>query len=244
MPGLLMKAEFISTVTAEIADSDIKIRRGLEQREEGNSVIHGEEVIILFRDGHMRDYKRFHDDADINISIGISTSGKTFAYSLGLMQVQLGKVLPVKNKIILPITKIEDYFSITANVIQQSKLKQAQEKISQLLGTANTIVGNIPAIAIAGSAAVGIIGNIINLIVALSPESALISEERVYMVDDSRYPNIGLEYLRFGRFDLFEDNYYYKDGRYYNQQNDRPEEPTRLSFEIIKPQITARTNYR
>src|SRR6476469_6829603 len=232
MPSLSMKAEFISAETAGIVGRD-KVKRGLEQREEGNTVIHGDEVIILFRDGHIRDYRKFHDDADINISFGISTSGRTFAYSLGLMQVQLGQALPVKNKIILPITKIEDYFSITANVIQQSKLKQAQEKLSQVLGTANTIVGNVPPIATAGSAAVGIVGSIINLIVALSPESALISEERVYIVDETRYPNIGLEYLRFGRFDLFEDNYYYQDGRYYNQQNNRLEEPTRLSFELI-----------
>jgi hypothetical protein len=242
MPGLSMNAEFISAETAGISDRGMK--RGLEQREKGNAVTHGDEVIILFRDGYIRDYRRFHDDANINISFGINTSGKTFAYSLGLMQIQLGRVLPVKNKIILPVTKVEDYFSITANVIQQSKIKQAQEKISQVIGTTKNIVGNIPAIATAGSAAVGIVGDIINLIVALSPESALISEERVYMVDETRYPNIGLEYLRFGRFDLFEDGYYYKDGKYWNQQNDRLEEPTRLSFELTKPNTTAQRNYR
>ncbi|HXS59500.1 MAG TPA: hypothetical protein VN703_01660 [Candidatus Sulfopaludibacter sp.] len=239
-----MKAEFISTETTGVKGSERKIKRGLEQREEGNTVSHGDEVIILFRDGYIRDYRKFYDDANINISFGISTGGKTFSYSLGLMQIQLGQFLPIKNKIILPITKIEDYFSITANVIQQSKLKQAQEKIDRSLGTVNTIVGNMPAIATAGSAAVGIVGGIINLIVALSPESALISEERVYIVDKNRYPDIGLEYLRFGKFDLFEDAYYYKDGQYYNLQNDRPEEPTRLSFELIKPRATVQSNYR
>jgi hypothetical protein len=147
MPGLSMRAEFVSSKTASVKTNGTNITRGLEQRVEGSPVTHGDEATILFRDGYIRDYRKFQDDADINISFEISTGGKTFAYSLGLVKIQLGQLLPVKNKIILPVTKIEDYFSLTANVIQQSKLKQAREKITQVLGTANTIIGNVPAIA-------------------------------------------------------------------------------------------------
>jgi hypothetical protein len=139
---------------------------------------------------------------------------------------------------------MEDHFSIIVNMIQESELKLAQEKISKGMTVADKLISNVPVIGSAGSTAIGIIGEIINLIVALSPENALVSEGNTYIIDETRYPDIidkkrypnsGLDYLRLGTFDFYEDGYYYKDGKYYKDGTDQEANPTRLTMELIRP---------
>jgi hypothetical protein len=141
---------------------------------------------------------------------------------------------------------VSDYFSIIVNVIQESQLAKAQDSIKKALTLASDVSGFIPGLEKIGPASAGVVGDIINLIVALRPDYAIIGEGNTYIVDETRYPGIidkqlypnsGLEYLRLGRYIICEDGYYHKDGKFYSEDNDQPAEPTRLIIELLRPSI-------
>jgi hypothetical protein len=211
---------------------------------QGNAVMHGDEVMVLFRGGYIRNHRRFHDDAHINITFSIKTGNNSYSYTFGTFEVDLDKPLPFQNVVLLPLTKVEDHFSIVINMIQESALKLAQSNISQTLTVANNIIANVPVIGIAGSTAIGIIGDLISLVISLSPENALISEGNTYIVDQKRYPHIidkqlypnsGLDYLRLGTLIFYENGYYYQGGKFYEDSSMKQGNPTRLVLELIKP---------
>jgi hypothetical protein len=211
---------------------------------QGPPVTHGDEVMVLFREGYIRDYRNWFDDANISIAFSIKTGNNSYSYTFGTVKVELEAYLPIQNVILLPPTKIEDHFSIVVNMIQESALKVAQEKISQVLPVLNKVVTNVPAYGTVGSTAIGIMGDIINLAAAFSPDRTLISQGNTYIVDKVRYPDIidnkryprsGLDYLRLGTFIFYEDGYSCENGKFYKEGSNNQGNPTRLVIDLIKP---------
>src|SRR5579872_4455165 len=198
----------------------------------------GTKVMLLFKGGFIRNKKgsfRFIDEdhAYINISFSIKTGNNTFSPTFGTQKVKTNVPLPMQNLVLMPLTPIEDYFSITVNVIEENELQAAQQKISQIIPSANNIAGKIPVIGSTASTAIGMIGDITNMIVALSPENAVINAHKTFIVDRNNYPDIDMEYLKLGTMDFVESGSKHKDNNLEYFVGD--DISSRLTLELVAP---------
>lgn len=205
----------------------------------GEMVSYRDKIMMIFRNGFIRYQEgsflhRHEGHVNIIVSFQIKTGNNMFSPSFGTMRVPTGQPLDLENIVLMPLTEITDYFSLTVNLIELNELQAAQQKISQVLPSVNNIVGKMPLIGSVASTAVGVVGDITNLIVALSPEHAVIHENQTFAVDQKHYPNIGMDYLRLGIIDLSEDGAKYENGKCYL---DTGEEATRLTLELVTPVV-------
>ncbi|SMH70352.1 hypothetical protein [Candidatus Nitrosotalea okcheonensis] len=206
-------------------------------------VLYGDKIMVVFKDCYIRKKQGsiFHgNDNHVNVTISfqMKTGTQSSNFSFPATRFSTGEV-PIKNIVILPPTPIQDYFSLTVSMISTSELKAMAQKISPIMSNVSDIVKNIPGGAGPPVTAVGIAGDIINIIVALSPEESLINNQRSYIVDKVNYPeNNNMDYFMLGTMDVYEDdnnNARWKDGKYVITNEDgKEEEATRITLEFIQ----------
>jgi hypothetical protein len=206
-------------------------------------VSYGDKIMVVFRDCFIRKKEgSFHgndDHVNVTISFQMKTGSQSFNFSFPATRYPTGEI-PLKDIVILPPTQIQDYFSLSVNMISTSDLMAAAKDISSVMSSVTDIVKSNPVGGSIPATSVGIMGDVINIIVALSPETSLINNQRSYLVDQGKYPeNDDMTYLMLGKMDVYE-NYgdnkaRWKDGKYVikNKNND-DEEATRITLEFLK----------
>lgn len=207
-------------------------------------VSYGDKIMVVFRDCFIqkKEGSIFHgndDHVNVTISFQMKTGNQSFNFSFPATRYPTGEI-PLKDIVILPPTPIQDYFSLTVSMISTSDLMAAAKNISSVMSSVTDIVKSIPVEGSIPATSIGIMGDVINIIVALSPETTLINNQRSYLVDKDKYPeNDDMEYLKLGKMDVFAVDDYNKarweDGKYVikNKNNDY-EEATRITLEFIK----------
>lgn len=207
-------------------------------------VSYGDKIMVVFRDCFIRKKEGsiFHgndDHVNVTISFQMKTGNQSFNFSFPATRYPTGEI-PLKDIVILSPTQIQDYFSLTVNMISTSDLMAAAKDISSVMSSVTDIVKSIPVGGSIPATSVGIMGDVINIIVALSPETSLINNQRSYLVDQDKYPeNDDMKYLKLGTMDVYEDyddnKARWKDGKYViKNKNNGDEEATRITLEFLK----------
>ena len=199
-----------------------------------NEVHHEDNIMILFRECHIRDNlqeKFFGGDkpAKIVVSFEVKTDGKTFSTTLGAFEeVKDDSNLEIKDYVIMPLTPVKGYLTLTVNLFKESDLKAAKDAISQTVTFTGHAAENIPVVGKTGSTFVGLAGEFINLIATLAPDKPIIRETSTYIVDEKKFPNLkGVHYLKMGILEITEAGYEKK------KKSDK--EPSRILLQILKP---------
>ena len=205
-------------------------------QEKQEPVLYGDKVMVVFKGGYIRHQEGsiFHgNDNHVNliVSFKIQTgNGQEFTPSLATTRIPTGE-FPIQDVVILPPTQIQDYFSLTVNVIETSELKVAAQKISSVMPSISNIVSKIPAGGNIPATSVGIIGDVVNMVITLSPDQSIISSQCSYLVDEKTYPNASMSYLYLGKIDVCENGAKLKNGEYYVGK----EKATRMTLELFRP---------
>lgn len=247
MPKISTDHEFVvgSEFPQFLANPKMEIGvKMMMEKETSQIVSNSDKIIILVRDCYVRDNKDrtlFGKDkpASINISFEIKTGGATISSTLGTFSHVTDKSsVSIKDMVVLPLHQIDDYFTLTVNMIEENELVSLRDKITPTLTFAGHVLDHIPAVGSTGSTVTGLTSELINLICTLSPEKVLLRETATFMVDEKRYPNLkGMNYLKTGFLIVCEEGYSYKNQKFYNKQN-QPEEPTRIVLQFIKPETS------
>lgn len=200
-----------------------------------------DQIMVLIRECYIRDnlkQKIFGADAAarIVVSFEIKTDGKTFSTSLGTFtRIMDNTDIKIKDFVILPLTKVRGYFTLTVNLFQENELKAARDTLGQTLMFASHAATNIPIVGSAGATMVGLAGELINLIAMHAPDKPIIRETSTFMVDRKKYPMLmDVDFLRPGILEICETGFDKKNGEYYNPDGDK-EKPSRILLQIVKP---------
>lgn len=211
----------------------------LDHSQEG-PVIHGDKVMILLREFYVRDNLKdpiiSRDTSTITLTGQIKTGFQKIDIPVGSFDGVRDKFkVAINEAVILPLTEIEDFLYITINAIKDDDLAKANDKIQRSLTFVNNVIQIIPGVAPVASPVVTLGADLINLIIALSPEQALIRESMTFMVSGPRYEDVkNVERIKTGLLYICEDGYkLHEDGKYY--RNGEVGDPTRIILELIKP---------
>ena len=201
----------------------------------------GDHIMVLIRECYIRDNLKqtlFGADAAarIVVSFEIKTDGKVFSASLGtLTRIMDNSEIKIKDFVILPLTKVKGYFTLTVNLFQENELKAAKDTIGQTLTFASHAATNIPIVGSAGATMVGLAGELINLIAMHAPDKPIIRETSTFMVDRKKYPMLkDVDFLRSGVLEICETGFEKKNEDYYDSTG-RKEKPSRILLQIVKP---------
>jgi hypothetical protein len=219
----------------KLAPSKIATEETYEEVQEGDH------VMVLIRECYIRDNLKqtlFGSDAAarIVVSFEIKTDGKVFSISLGTFtKVMDNSEIKIKDFVILPLTKVKGYFTLTVNLFQENELKAAKDTIGQTLTFASHAATSIPVVGSTGSTMVGLAGELINLIAMHAPDKPIIRETSTFMVDRKKYPMLkDVDFLRSGVLEICETGFEKKDGEYYDLEGQKGE-PSRILLQIVKP---------
>ena len=215
--------------------------------EEGEPISHGDSILILLREFYIRDNKTNplirKDEASVTVSFHIKTGDKSIDVNLGTFdkvtdsdKVRDGLQIPVENMLVLPLTEVSDYFVVTTNAIKDNDLKAASDKITKILDFATSVANKIPGPGTSASPIISLTGSLINLVVALSPEQALINDSATFLVSGDRYKQVSSVYkLTTGLLYIVEKGYSVNDDGTFVDVQGNSADPTRIVLEIIKP---------
>jgi hypothetical protein len=132
--------------------------------------------------------------------------------------------IPKGGIVILPRTKVEDYLTVSIKAASTSMIMSRIEEV-QKFAQLSTKIGQVvldPATAPLAYGAVGLVGDIINLAIALNKPSALVDDQKRFIIDRQRYPTVELDELFPGKLEAHGSDI-----------NNKPNKTT-LELEVIK----------
>ena len=192
-------------------------------------VRNGESILILLEKFYIRDNKEWLGSAKINVSFQFSTKDVIIDKSIGTFTgIKDHMLLPIREVVILPLTKIEDYLTISLNVMELDRAEGIISKIPTILEYTKNIFSKVPlpgVPAIANTAA-DAVSNMVNLAHSLNEDDTIMRKVYTMIADRNRYPDFNDEqYLYSGNLEIKEDTYSGKD-------------PTSAVLKVTKPAIS------
>jgi hypothetical protein len=186
----------------------------------------GELMLILLEQFYIRDNKEWLGSSKINISFQFATKDVVVDKSVGTFTgIKDNMSLPVRDIVVLPLTKIEDYLTIALNAMELDRAEGIMAKMPAILEYTKGVFGKIPlpGVSTLTNTAADAVSNIVNLAASLNEDDTIMRKVYSLIADEKRYPGFDADhYLSTGRLEIKEDGYEGKD-------------PTRAILKIIKP---------
>ena len=176
----------------------------------------GEEIMIMLKSCHIRDVEPIHraheafldyfkdlghdlkeifyekEKVRINLSFQFGTAGKTInSIPVGAFSdVEDNTDLPIPDEgvVILPRTKMEDYFSLIVNMTSTSMIMTHFDNIAKIIQSTGRIVQTVPVYGSTASSAIGALGEAMNIAALLYSDHSIIHKEKNYVVDWKNFP--------------------------------------------------------
>jgi hypothetical protein len=173
MPRIFSKAEFKAT---------------------GSDINEGDYALIILKEFYVGDnHEWWLNDAEVSISFEFTTGAKnTISKIFSTFQgVPDHAKLPMKDIVLLPPTKVEDYLSLGVNAMEIDSGDSS--KLKMIMDTAKTVADKvlekvpIPGVGAVGAIVTGIVGDIVNLIASLNDDDVIMREIISFVVSDG-YP--------------------------------------------------------
>ncbi len=207
-----------------------------------NMVHNGESVFVLIRECYIRDnlkstFSGKDKEISVNISFEIKTGGQTLNSTLGTYSSIIDRQeIQIKDIVVLPLQRVSDYFTLTVNVVEENELANMKSKIIDTIQFGGDVASNIPIVGSEISTSATLMGELINLLCALSPEHVLLRNTETFIIDEKTYPSLeGVKYLSTGTLLVFEEGFTYQSDKFLNKDG-KEEKPTLIRLQILKPQ--------
>ena len=185
----------------------------------------GDTIIILLEKIHIGDNKEWRTASKINVSFKFLTQKQEVDKSIGTFtDVQDRQDLSIENLVILPPTKMENYLTVTVNVMELDTAEGLLSKMPNILDKARGVMGKLP-LTEQFTVPLDAVGQAVNFAASLNEDDVILKKQISFFVDKTEYSDLPADrYLYTGKYDFVSDD-------------EKDEDRTHITLRFLKSKI-------